>query len=234
MNLSRYFLSILLLAVPAAAADLTGFPFQNETLRYNIKYASGVTLGDATVSAARTGAGWRFDMHFSAGVPGFFFADTYRSTTTAELCTNELERSIAHGAKKVVEKTTFNQKDRVAERKTVIPAGGGTSELRLPACAKDALAYLFLTRQEMGQGRVPQASQVFFGGAYDVRVDYTGAMEIPIAGKNVTTDHVNVYIKGKASNITVEVFFARDAARTPLLYKVPVSLGTLSLELVRH
>ena len=234
MNLSRYFLCILLFAAPVAAADLTGFPFQNETLRYDIKYASGVTLGDATISATRTDGGWRFDMHFTAGVPGFPFADTYRSTVSAELCTNELERSIAHGAKRVVEKTTFNQQDRVAERKTVIPAGGGQSELQLPACAKDALAYSFLARQEMGQGRVPQAAQVFFGGAYDVRVDYTGAMEISSGGKTVTADHANVYIKGKASDLTVEVFYARDAARTPLLYKVPVSAGTLSLELVRH
>jgi hypothetical protein len=114
------------------------------------------------------------------------------------------------------------------------PEGGGKSELQLPACAKDALAYSFLTRQEMGQGRVPQAAQIFFGGPYDVRVDYTGAMDIPSGGKTVTTDHVNVYIKGPASNLTVEVFYARDAARTPLLYKVPVSVGTVSLELVRH
>ena len=57
---------------------------------------------------------------------------------------------------------------------------------------------------------------------------------IPSGGKTVTTDHVNVYIKGPASNLTVEVFYARDAARTPLLFKVPVSLGTVSLELVRH
>jgi hypothetical protein len=192
-------------------------------------------LGEATVSAANSdGGGWRFNMNFTAGVPGFNFSDTFRSTVTAELCSNELERSIAHGPKKVTEKTTFDQKQRTAERKTLNPEGGGKSELQLPACAKDALAYSFLTRQEMGQGRVPQAAQIFFGGPYDVRVDYTGAMDIPSGGKTVTTDHVNVYIKGPASNLTVEVFYARDAARTPLLYKVPVSVGTVSLELVRH
>jgi hypothetical protein len=233
MNLSRYFLSILLFTAPALAADLTGFPFQNETLRYNIKYASGVALGEATVGAAKSDAGWRFDMNFMAGVPGLSFADTFRSTATAELCSNELERSISHGTRKVTEKTTFDQKQRTAERRTLIPAGGGKSELSLPSCAKDALAYSFLARQEMGQGRVPKAAQIFFGGPYDVRVVYTGAMDIPSGGKTVTTDHVNVYIKGPASNLTVEVFYARDAARTPLLYKVPVSVGTLTLELVR-
>jgi hypothetical protein len=29
------------------------------------------------------------------------------------------------------------------------------------------------------------------------------------------------------------MFFARDAARTPLLVKIPVAVGTISLELAR-
>jgi hypothetical protein len=29
------------------------------------------------------------------------------------------------------------------------------------------------------------------------------------------------------------MFYARDAARTPLLVKIPVSVGTVTLELVR-
>ena len=234
MNFSKYFLSFVLFAGTAAGADLTGFPFRNETLRYNIKIGGGVSLGDATVSAARTDSGWRFEMNFTAGVPGFPLADTYRSTASPEFCSNTLDRSIVHGTKKVMEKTTFDQKQRTAERQTTIPAGGGKSELSLPPCAMDALAYSFLTRQEMGQGRMPQAAKVFFGSAYDVRVDYTGAMEIPSGGKTVVTDHVNVFIKGPASNLTVEVFYARDAARTPLLYKIPVSIGAVSLELVRN
>jgi hypothetical protein len=47
------------------------------------------------------------------------------------------------------------------------------------------------------------------------------------------TDHVLVSIKGPKSDATAEIFFARDAARTPLLVKVPLSLGTVSVELVR-
>jgi hypothetical protein len=29
------------------------------------------------------------------------------------------------------------------------------------------------------------------------------------------------------------MYFARDAARTPLLFKVPLAMGTFSMELVR-
>jgi hypothetical protein len=85
----------------------------------------------------------------------------------------------------------------------------------------------------MGQGRVPAATRVFFGAGYDAKMVYTGAMDIPVAGKPVTTDHVNVSVKGPASDFTFEIFYARDPARTPLLIKIPVSVGTVSLELVR-
>jgi hypothetical protein len=58
-------------------------------------------------------------------------------------------------------------------------------------------------------------------------------MDIPVSGKPVTTDHVNVSVKGPASDFTFEIYYARDPARTPLLIKIPVSVGTVSLELVR-
>ena len=74
--------------------------------------------------------------------------------------------------------------------------GGGKSEFDIPACAHDALTYQFLARREMGQGRVPPAEKVFFGSGYDVRLQYTGAMDIKVGGKTETTDHVNVFIKG--------------------------------------
>jgi hypothetical protein len=235
MNLSRFSLLLFAVAAPVTAADqLTGFPFQNETLRYNVVFASGANLGEATVSAHKAdGGGWRFDMSFSAGLPGVPFADTYRSQATAELCSTELERAMTHATRKVTEKTTFDQRHNTAERQTLSPAGGGTSQLQLPPCARDALAYQFYARREMGQGRVPQASKVFFGGSYDVRMEYTGAMDVKVGAKAEVTDHVNVSIKGPQSDVTVEVFYARDAARTPVMIKIPVPIGKITLELAR-
>ena len=46
-------------------------------------------------------------------------------------------------------------------------------------------------------------------------------------------DRVAVSVKGPASAINFEMFFARDAARTPLVIRVPFALGTFSMELVR-
>jgi hypothetical protein len=64
-------------------------------------------------------------------------------------------------------------------------------------------------------------------------MNYTGAQDVAVAGKPVVSDHLNVSVKGPASDFTFEIFYARDAARTPLLIKIPVSIGTVSLELVR-
>ncbi len=234
MNLPRFLFVLLLAASPAAAAGpLTGFPFTGETLRYAIKWPSGVPMGEATVSATGENGGWRFDMNFNAGLPGFPFNDSYRSAVTANLCSVALSRSITHGTKKVEEQTTFDQQRHTAERRTLLPAGGGRSDLDLPDCAQDALAYWFLARREMGQGRVPPAARVFFGGPYQVSAQYTGAMEITVDNKTETTDHLNVSIKGPASDLTVEVFYARDPARTPLLIRIPAPVGKVTLNLVR-
>jgi hypothetical protein len=33
--------------------------------------------------------------------------------------------------------------------------------------------------------------------------------------------------------VTVEIFFAKDAARTPLLARIPLALGSFTVELIR-
>ena len=95
------------------------------------------------------------------------------------------------------------------------------------------MAFLYFARRELGQGRVAPPQQVFFGSAYSVRMDYTGAQTITVSDKPSVTDHLVVHVKGPKSDFSFEMFFARDAARTPLLIRVPLSVGTFSMELVR-
>jgi hypothetical protein len=234
----------------SAADQLTGFPFQNETLHYRVKLPGGSSLGDVTLTAHKTGdSGWDFDMSATVGVPVVPISDTYKSTAGGgDLCSSTLRREISHGTKTVVEKTEFDQQANQAQRQTVVPAGGGKSEFSIPTCGRDALTFLYFARREMGQGRVAPAGKVFFGSGYEVKMVYTGAMDIPAAGKPVVTDHVNVSVKGPASDFTFEIFYLRDAARTPLEVKIPVlkpagistvpdvktvGVGTVTLELVR-
>ena len=221
------------LALAPAAVAQTGFPFQEESLHYNVNWPSGLSLGEATFTAHHKAGEWDLAMRLDAGIPGFAVADKIRSSVTDDLCSLNLERDISQGAKKTDEKTTFDQTKGEATRTTVFPAGGGMSTFSTPSCARDAMAFLYFARRELGQGRVAPPQQVFFGSAYSVRMDYTGAQTITVSDQPSVTDHLVVHVKGPKSDFSFETFFARDAARTPLLIRVPLSVGTFSMELVR-
>jgi hypothetical protein len=229
-------IAALLAAVAGFCSAQTGFPWQNETLRYTINWQSGLALGEASLGAHKNNSGWEFEATVNAGIPGFAIADRIHSVTGPDLCSTELDRDFSHGGKKTREKTAFDQKARSAERTTLVPDGGtkpGKSTFDIPSCARDALTYLYYARMELGQGRVTPPQRVWLGSEYSVKTDYTGSQNIPVANKNTVTDHVVVSVKGPKSDFNFEVFFARDAARTPLQIRIPLTLGTFTLELVR-
>ena len=224
----------LLAALFAACASAqTGFPFQDESLRYSINWPSGLGLGEAVFNAHRTSTGWTLDLSIEAAIPGFAVNDKFQSSTTTDLCSLEFRRDISHGSKKTREKTTFDQQKGTAHRVTELPADGGITDFGIPSCARDALAFVYLVRREMGQGRVAPAQKVFFGSGYTIDLKYTGAVNIPVSGKQTVTDRLVVTLKGPKADSTFDILFARDAARTPLQIKIPVSVGNLSVELVR-
>ena len=128
------------------------------------------------------------------------------------------------------ERIEFDDHAGVARRETV---GGGKSDIPISQCARDALTFLYFARRELGQGRVPPPEDVVFGAKYQVRLEYTGEQTIKVGNKPSVTDRVVVTVKGPASETSFEMFFARDPARTPLLIRVPLSLGMFSMELAR-
>jgi hypothetical protein len=105
----------------------------------------------------------------------------------------ELKRDISHGSKKS-EKATFDQKKNQAQRQTLVPAGGGKTEFSIPTCAKDAIAFQYLARRELGQGRVPPAEGVFRIGLFGE--DGLRGARPSHAEKPTVTDHLNVSVKG--------------------------------------
>jgi hypothetical protein len=226
-------LSLLAIAVcwcTLAASAQSGYPFQDETLRYTVNWPSGLSLGDVSLTAHRSGGGWDFQMSLNAGVPGFQVGDTFHSVVNTDGCSLAFDRDLSHGSKKTHEKTTFDYSSKLAHRVT---NGGGRSDLPIAQCARDALALVYFARRELGQGRVPPQQDAFFGAPHSVRMEYTGAQSIQVADKPETTDRVVVYLKGPATDTRFEIFFARDAARTPLSVRVPFSVGTLSMDVVR-
>ena len=229
------------LTLAGAVIAVSGTPvsapsFQNEQLRYNINWPSGLSLGEAQLGSslqkAADGAAPRLHLEFGldAGVPGFAVSDRYRSDASPEFCSVEFDRKATHGAKKTNETTTFDQQAGTATRETT---GGGKSELKTSSCGKDALAFLYFVRRELSQGRIPPPQTVYFGAPYEVRLAFAGTQSIRLGDKQVEADRITASVKGTASDISFDIFFLKDAARTPALVRVPLSLGTFSMELVR-
>ena len=204
----------------------TGFPFTDETLRYSVNYPSGLSLGDAVFTAKHTTAGWTFNTALDASFPGFLLKDQYTASATNDLCSTQLNRDVVHGSKKLREKTTFDIQRFKAQR-------GDGPEFDVPACARDAVTLLYYARREMGQGRVPPTQTAYLGAGYAVHMEYKGEEKIKSGNKLEVTDRLLVSGKGPASSFSFEVLFARDAARTPLVVRIPLSLGSFSMELAR-
>jgi hypothetical protein len=210
---------------------LKGFPFTNESLSYTVNWPSGLSLGEVHTSATGTPTGWKFDFNLDAGIPGFAVKDSFESIATKDLCSETFHKNTSHGSKKHNETVTIDQAAGVATR---TPANGvGASKSNVSACVRDALAFLFYARRELGQGRMPPAQEIIFGATYNGSFEYAGAATITVSSKSVVTDKIICHVRGPASDITFEVYFDRDAARTPVSVRVPLAMGKFSLELVR-
>lgn len=228
------------LAAPGAAQAapesgqprLTGFPFTDEDLNYSILWPTGASLGEAHLHARRSGDKWDFSFTLDAGIPGFTVKDSYHSGIVPDFCSTFFDRTSTHGTHMVSEKETIDRERGIATRGALSGNGAG-NEIAVPSCVKDALAYLFYSRREMGQGRVPAAEDVLLGALHSIRVDYDGAPVIKMNGKDVQTDEVTCTWNTGSSAYTFDVYYARDAARTPLRIDVPFAVGKFSMELVR-
>jgi hypothetical protein len=207
-------------------------PAGPEVLNYVINWPSGLSLGDARFEARQAGDRMEFTFTLDAALPGFTVNDRFRSVATRDsLCSLEFEKQFTHGKRKANERTAFDLQKGVATRETL--AGGGKSEISIPACPKDALTFLYFVRRELSQGRLPPAQTVYYGAAYQVRVDYGGVQNLRIGEAKVEADRLLASLKGPASQVSFEVFFARDAGRTPVLVRVPFAMGSFSMELVK-
>jgi len=228
--------ALLLWAALAGAVPSSAPSFDNEQLRYSINWPSGLSLGEAQLNATSSkspdGSAARFHFTFDvdAGVPGFSVTDRYRSQAADNFCSTELLRTTKHGSKKIDEKMTFDPHKGTVTRGAV---GGEATEISASPCARDALTFLYYVRRELSQGRVPPTQAVFLGSQYEIHVEFGGTQTIRVADKPVEADRVTATANGPAANIGFEVYFLKNAARTPALVRVPLELGTFSMELVQ-
>jgi hypothetical protein len=207
-----------------------------ESLHYTINWPSGLNLGEATLRSDRShddanSAGpWEFELDVDASVPGFAVRDHYRSTASADFCSVQLEKDVAHGSRKSAERVTFDQGKRQVTRETL--PGGGKTQISVPACARDPLSFLQFVRRELAQGRLAPRQPLVFGAIYEVRLEYAGTRQVPVGSDRIEADLIQTTFKGPASQLTFELYFSRDAARKPLFAKLPLPLGAFTVELL--
>ncbi|MBK5295156.1 MAG: DUF3108 domain-containing protein [Acidobacteriia bacterium] len=224
-------LLLLAMLLCAFAAGQPADQAVEEILSYSINWPSGLSLGEAQLASQPSGAGRAFHLSLQASMPGFPIQDDYRSRIGADYCSMEFEKESLHGKRKASEKSTFNSSTGAMTRET--SSGGGKRETQVGACARDALAFLYFLRRELAQGRIPPAQVIYFGSPYDVKLQYAGVQRIPSGDEMLDTEQMTVTIKGPASEVSFEIYFARDPARTPVLVKLPLPVGTFSMELLR-
>jgi hypothetical protein len=219
------------MVVRLRADDQSGLPFEGESLHYTVNWPSGLSLGEANLTAHRASGGWDFELTLDAGIPGLRIADRFHSVTRPDFCSIQFSRLISHGARNTSETTVFDHDKGLAHRTSL---NGGSSDLLIPTdCAWDGLAFLYVARRALAAGGVPPPHQIYLGPAYSISLKKTGEQTLTVGGKAEVSDRIAVSVKGPASSSTFELFFARDPARTPLMARIPSSLGTISLELSR-
>jgi hypothetical protein len=208
-----------------------GLAQEGESLAYSVNWSSGLPVGEAHLESKKT-ASDRRELLFTleASIPGFEVLDRYRSLATAALCSVEFEKNSRHGKKVTRELTTFDGQASTATRQTL--GGGGKSQFETSACAKDAVTFLDTLRREVAAGRLPPTQTVYFGGPYQVRLESAGRQRLALGEETIDVDRITASVKGKASDLTFEIFLARDSSRRPVLVRVPLPPGTFSMELV--
>ena len=224
----RCFVLLFSLLLPASA----------ETLHFTINWQSGLSLGEATLRSDQTNtanggapAGWEFELNLDASVPGFAIRDKYESTADAQFCSQELKKTISRGSRKSEEIVSFDQNKMTVTRE---PKGApeARSSYSVSPCAHDALAFLRFVRQELAQGRLAPHQPVILGAPYEINLTYIGTETIRVGDRREEADRVRTSVKGPKSDYTLDLYFARDAVRTPLLARLPLMLGLFTVELL--
>ena len=214
-----------------------GLPVWAETLHYSVNWQSGLSLGEAALRSDKLSAepeggepgGWNFGLTLDAAVLGFTIRDEYSSTADDKFCTSKVEKNMTRGTRKTVEKVQIDRHTELATRET---QDGGKSDYSVPDCVHDALAFLQFVRRELAQGRMAPQQPVILGAKYDVLMTYIGTETIRVAGENIAADRVHTAIKGPKAEITADLYFSHDELRTPVLARIPLTLGTFTVELL--
>lgn len=205
---------------------------QQEALRYSINWPSGLSLGEAMLTSNLSNGAGGATLTLEAVVPGYPIRDEYKSTMAGGYCSANFRKESTHGKRHALETMTFDTTTNTVRRET---DNGGKTETPLAGpCPKDALAFLMFLRQELKQGRLPGPQTIYFGSTYALRLQFAGSETVVVNEQRTAVDKLSAVVKGPASEVSFDIYFAQDSARTPVLVRVPLAMGSFSMELVRE
>ena len=209
-----------------------GVPFpEDERLRYMVAWPSGLGFGSAEFHARQAEPGWRFEMKLQASLPEMEIDDAFRSRANTDLCSSEFQKHVRHGKKRAHELLRFgptsvertNLDTELREDPGTVPVNG---------CTRDALVFLYHLRRDLASGRIPPATEVFFGAGYRVAMEYAQTRWLAWNGERRLSDEITLEVRGPASKHAFAIHFGRDAARTPLLFRVEFEGEQFTMRLV--
>ncbi len=238
MNLPRFLLCILLSSAPrrrGGPSHWFSLSERNPALHHHVAQRH---LAWERPRSARTkveNGGWHFEMNYTAGGAGLSLRRQLSRPRHRGSLLHRAEPPIAHGAKKVTEKTTFDQERQPCRAPHPEPGGRRQERIR-HSRLRPRRAHLPVpgaARNGAGQS-APRGK-----GLLRQRLRCTAAVHRRAwisrwAGRPKPPTTWTSSSRDRPAMSPSRSSYARDAARTPLLFKVPVSLGTLSLELVRR
>ena len=220
-----------LLLAAAAADNAAHAPPRDERLRYAISWPSGLPVGQAEFRAREVDPGWRFEMTLRASLPNFEIDDAFVSRADPRMCSQRFEKHVRHGKRRAHESLRFG--DGAVERAN-LDAGGREPPGVTPAgpCARDALAFLYFLREDLAAGRITPPGEIFFGAGYRVELEFARTRRLRVGEEARLADEIRAVVRGAASEHAFSIFFARDEARTPLLFRVDLEDGPFAMTLL--
>ena len=218
----------------AQSAPSSGSPFlaSPEKLNYNLLWASGISLGEATLQASRGGGQIFLEATVIADLPQYHVAYTFSSVTTEQLCSLRFRQTLREGRRTTEDVFEFDPQKHEARR----TRNGRTTTAAVGECPRDPLALLYFFRQQLALGKVPvgtpeAAGKFHLGEDYTVHYDAVTPEGVPLGGKEPPGDRFLIRAEGTSGGQSLEVWIGTDAVRLPVAVKIPFSMGTFSAEL---
>ena len=219
------------LAAPVAAQEPEIPIDPDEHLTYTIAWPSGLPVGTAEFRSRFVDPGWRFELALRASLPEIEIDDAFRSVTGASLCSVQFEKHLSHGSKRAHELLRFSpesvDRTNLASDRSERPGRSPVS-----GCAFDALAFLYHLRRDLSDGRISPPGTVYFGAAYRVDLEYAQTRRLVWDTERRVADEIRVTVRGPDSEHGLSVYFGRDHARTPLLFRVELEGKPYTMQLV--